>query len=72
MSNQPAELATLESARPKVLLLGAVLGLGLGLLSAYLILKQAEEEGEAPSLSVGDGVRIGMSAFALIRAVSHL
>lgn len=72
MSNQSDELATIESARPRILITGALLGLGLGVLSAYLILKRAEEKGEAPAMSVGDGVRIGMTVFALIRTVSQL
>jgi hypothetical protein len=72
MSNQPDELATLENVRPRILLTGALLGLGLGVLSAYLILKRAEEKGENPSLTVGDGVRIGMTVFTLIRTVSQL
>jgi hypothetical protein len=72
MSNESKELATLEDMKPRILLTGAALGLGLGLLSAYLVIRRYEEKGETPNMNVGDGVRIGLTVMGLLRTISQL
>lgn len=72
MSDEKKELATLEEMKPRILLTGAALGLGLGLLSAYLMIRRYEEKGENPELNVGDGVRIGLTVMGLMRTIAQL
>jgi hypothetical protein len=72
MSKSSTELATLEELRPKVLIAGAAIGLTIGLLSAYLYLRHIEEEGREAKLTVGDGVRLGVTVVGLLRTISQL
>jgi hypothetical protein len=57
--------------RPKVLVAGAVLGAVVGLTAAYL-LTQRSEEGEPPNLSIGEGIKIGVLVFGLLRSIATI
>jgi hypothetical protein len=56
--------------RGRTLLLGAVIGALTGLGAAYVIVRQAEEQGEPPRLGAGEGVRLGMGVLGLLRMIS--
>ncbi|MGD8604328.1 MAG: hypothetical protein PVF49_07135 [Anaerolineales bacterium] len=58
--------------KTRVLLLGGLIGAVSGLVAAYLIVKQAEEQEEIPQLGAGEGVRIGMSVMGLIRSIGSM
>jgi hypothetical protein len=58
--------------KTRVLLLGGLLGAASGIAAAYLIVKQAEEEGEIPQLGPGEGVRIGMWVMGVVKRISSL
>lgn len=72
MSDESKELVTLEEMKPRIMLTGAAIGLGLGLLSAYLLIRRYEEKGETPEINVGDTVRIGLTMMGLLRTISQL
>ncbi len=59
--------------RPRVFLLGGVIGAALGLLSAYLFVRAAEEAGkqvpETPR--AGDTVKLGLSLLGIIRTITE-
>lgn len=61
--------------RPRVFLLGGLLGALLGLLSAYLYVRAAEERyggakpPEAPD--TGDAVRLGTALLGIIRTIAE-
>ena len=58
--------------KSKTLLLGAVLGTVAGLGAAYLLVQRAEREQQEVRLSAGEGIRLGLLVFGLLRQVSLL
>jgi len=61
-----------DNWKPKVLIIGAVLGALVGLGAAFLLAQNAEKEGKAPQISTGDGVKLGVLVMSLLRTVSTL
>jgi hypothetical protein len=61
-----------ENWRPKLLLIGAVIGALTGLGAAYLMIQRAEKQGIKPALSTKEGVSLGMLVLGLLRQVSLL
>jgi hypothetical protein len=60
--------------RPRVLILGGLVGAAIGLLSAYLYVRAADEnvtgkQPEAPG--TGDAVRLGISLLAIVRTITE-
>ncbi len=64
--------ATLEPWQTKTLLFGGLVGAGVGLLSAFLLIKNSEQSGAKPELSFREGFQIAVLAFGVIRSVSKL
>ena len=54
----------------KTLVVGGVFGALIGLGAAYILIKRAEEEGENPQLSTGEGVQLGLGVLGLLRLIS--
>lgn len=54
----------------KTLVVGGVFGALIGLGAAYILVKRAEEEGENPQLSTGEGVQLGLGVLGLLRLIS--
>lgn len=61
-----------DNWKPRVLILGAVLGALVGLGAAYLISQQAERSGKKPEMSAGAGIRLGLLVLGLLRQVAAL
>jgi ABC-type Mn2+/Zn2+ transport system permease subunit len=61
-----------EEWKRKALLIGALVGAGAGVLGAYLLIQRAEKEGQQPTLSVKEGVKLGALVFGLLRQVALL
>ena len=61
-----------DNWKPKVLIIGAVLGALVGLGAAFLLAQNAEKGGKAPQISAGDGVKLGVTVLGLLRMVSTL
>lgn len=72
MSTNLDQITEIENWRPKVLLVGAAVGLASGLLAAYLLTQRFEKEGASPKLSAGEGVKLGVLVFGLLRQVAQL
>lgn len=54
------------------LLVGAVIGALTGVGAAYLFIQNAEKDGRAPSVSVGEGVKLGVLVMGLLRQIAQL
>ena len=56
----------------RILLFGALIGAFTGLAAAMLLNRRAEKTGTEVTLTSGDGMKIGMLVFGLLRAISSL
>ena len=61
-----------NSGKSKILLAGAVIGALTGLGTAYLLTKNAEREGEELSISSGQGLKLGLLIFGMLRQILKL
>ncbi len=56
----------------KTLLFGALIGAGTGLAAAILLQRRAEKTGNELALTSGDGMKLGVLVFGLLRAIAGL
>jgi len=66
------EIIPEDNWKPKVLVIGGVIGLLTGLLAAYLMIQRAEKDETKPELSAGEGVKLGVLVLGLLRSVAML
>jgi len=55
-----------------ILVVGGVVGALVGLASAFLLVKNAEKDGEPVEMDFGEGIRLVVIVFGLIRSISTL
>jgi hypothetical protein len=72
MSTTSTDLTVQPSWKPRVLILGAVIGALTGMTAAYLLSQRFETQGEAPRLNAGEGVKLGVLVFGLLRQIALL
>lgn len=58
--------------KPKVLIVGAMVGALIGLGAAYLFTQKAEDPFTQPKFTGGDGVKIGLMVLGLLRGVAEM
>jgi len=58
--------------KSKVLLAGALIGAATGLVAALMLTRRAEENENEMALTTGDGVKLGVLIFGLLRAIASL
>ena len=56
----------------KTLFLGALIGAATGLVAAMLITRRAERDERTTAITSGDGLKIGVLLFGLLRAIASL
>ena len=56
----------------QVLVIGAVVGALTGLGAAYLLIQRARRRAEPPNLNAGEGIKLGLLVFGLLRQVAML
>ena len=56
----------------KTLFLGALIGVFTGLIAAMLLNRRAEREETSTAITTGDGMKIGVLVFGLLRAIASL
>jgi hypothetical protein len=56
----------------KILLIGGVVGVAVGLGSAYLLIKNVEKTGKQPTLQPREGLKLAILLFGLVRNVANL
>lgn len=66
------EVVPQENWKPRVLVIGGVVGLLAGLLAAYLLIQRAEKQNQKPELNAGEGVKLGVLVFGLLRQIATL
>jgi len=71
MSDKNMEITTVENWRPKVLIIGGVIGTLVGLAAAYMLIQRSEED-TPPKMSMGEGVKLGVLVFGLLRSIASL
>ena len=66
------EEQAVENWKTKALLVGTVLGAVVGAGAAYLLIQRAVRDEEPLTVSAGEGVRLGLLVFGLLRQVALL
>lgn len=56
----------------KLLLGGALVGAVIGLIAAMLINRRAEKNESETAITAGEGIKLGVLVFGLLRAISSL
>jgi high-affinity Fe2+/Pb2+ permease len=55
----------------KAMIIGGVVGAAVGVTAAYLLV-QRSKDGQTAKMSVGEGVKIGVLVFSLLRSIANL
>ena len=58
--------------RNKTLFFGALIGAVTGLVAANILNRRAEKTGTEMEITAGDGMKLGMLVFGLLRAIASL
>jgi len=58
--------------RSRTLVLGALIGAFTGLIAAMLLNRRAERDETGTALTAGEGMKLGVLVFGLLRAISSL
>ncbi|MEW6029041.1 MAG: hypothetical protein ACOYZ8_17800 [Chloroflexota bacterium] len=56
----------------RTLLMGALIGAFTGLVAAMLLTRRAERDERSTALTTGEGLKIGVLLFGLLRAIASL
>lgn len=56
----------------KTLFLGALIGAVTGLVAAMLLTRRVEHDERTTAITTGDGMKIGVLVFGLLRAIASL
>jgi len=58
--------------RNKTLLLGALIGAVTGLIAAMILERNAEKNEKETAITAGEGMKLGVLVFGLLRAIASL
>jgi gas vesicle protein len=58
--------------KSKTLFLGALIGAATGLLAATLLNRRAEKDERETAITTGEGLKLGVLVFGLLRAIASL
>ena len=70
------EIETLETIipnpKPKILIIGGLIGALMGLAAAFLFIQRAEREERALSISASEGIKLGLVALGAMKQFAQL
>ncbi len=73
MENETLENVTVNpNPKPKILILGGLIGALMGLGAAYLFIQRTEREERTFSLSPGEWIRMGLVALGAMKQFANL
>lgn len=58
--------------KSRVILAGTVIGAVTGLIAAMLLTRRAEKDEKETALTAGEGLKLGVLVFGLLRAIASL
>lgn len=58
--------------KSRTILFGALIGAGTGLIAAVLLTRRAEKKQMSTAITTGEGLKLGMLVFGLLRAIASL
>lgn len=58
--------------RSRVIFAGALIGAITGLIAALILTRRAERNDRETAITTGDGLKLGMLVFGLLRAIASL
>lgn len=58
--------------KARTILIGAVIGAAAGLIAAYILVQRTDESQQAPRLTAGDGVKVGLGVLGVLRLISDI
>ena len=61
-----------KSWKTRTMIIGLIAGALTGLAAAQIVIERAERERTVPSISPGDGVKLGLGVLGLMRLISDL
>jgi len=61
-----------DSWKTRTLLVGAFVGAIAGIAAAMIVVERARRENTQPSMSPGDGVKVGLGVLGLMRLIADL
>ena len=59
-------------SRSRTIIYGVVIGAATGLVAAMLLNRQATREDRTTAITAGDGLKLGVLVFGLLRAIASL
>jgi hypothetical protein len=71
MNEEHSEIVAVGNRNSRTLLLGGLIGASVGLLAAYLLLQRSDKN-QPVEFSAGEGVKIGVLVFGLLRSIANL
>lgn len=71
MNEEQGEIIAFSNKNSRTLLLGGLIGAGVGLLAVYLLLQRSDKN-QPVEFSAGEGVKIGVLVFGLLRSIANL
>jgi len=71
MSEETMEITTVENWKPRVLIIGGVIGALVGVAAVYMLIQRSEEDAP-PKMTAGEGVKLGVLVFGLLRSIASL
>lgn len=72
MNQGDQDITDTPNWQARFMIVGGILGALVGASAAYLYVQAAEREGHAPEITGGEGVKLGMLVFGLLRSVATL
>ncbi len=54
----------------RTMVIGGILGALIGVGAAYILVKRAEDTGDTPRLTTGEGVQLGLGVLGLLRLIA--